>query len=211
VIRQVPTVPASLAPAPGPIEDETDWQGVLITGDLAGSVATSVELAGCRADGVRLAGADLGRVTFTDCVFVDCDLSGLVLEEARLTRVELVRCRMGGVLAATARFRDVAFRDCLLRDANLRMTQWERSEVDGCDLRETDLYAAKLGGTPLTGCDLRDVELSKADLGGCRLHGSRLEGIKGGASLRGVVLAGDQLVPAALALFIDLGIVLEDD
>jgi hypothetical protein len=54
------------------------------------------------------------------------------------------------------------------------------------------------------------VELSKADLTGSRLHGARLDGIKGGAALRGVVLAGDQLVPAALALFVELGITVDD-
>ena len=82
-MRKAPVVAPSLAPAPGAIEDETDWQGVLVTGDLTGSVASYVELAGCRVDAARLTAGDLGRVTFTDCVFVDCDLSGLVLEEAR--------------------------------------------------------------------------------------------------------------------------------
>ena len=134
-----------------------------------------------------------------------------MLEELRATRVEFLRCRMTSVLAASSRLKDVSFVDCKLDDANLRMTEWERCEIDSCDLHGADLYAAKLGGAPITGSDLRETELSKADLRGCRLHGSRLEGLKGGDSLRGVVLGSDQLVPAAEALFVALGVVIEDD
>lgn len=192
------------------LEDHADWQDLDVTGDFTGAAAERVELNGCTVR-ARLTAVDLPAARATDCRFEDCDLSGASLDDLRATRVAFVRCRMTGVVLASARLRDVTFEDCRLDDANLRMTTWERSRLSGCDLRGADLYAAKLGAAALTDCDLRGVELSKADLTGCRLHGARLEDVRGGASLRGVVLAGDQLVPAALALFADLGIVIDDE
>jgi uncharacterized protein YjbI with pentapeptide repeats len=191
------------------IEDEAEWDDLEVTGDHTGAVAAGVHLTGCTVR-ARLTAVDLANATFTDCRFEDCDLSGASLEELRATRVTFLRCRMTGLVVASARFRDVTFEDCKLDGANLRMTTWERCRIESCDLHEADVYGAKFGGTPIEGCDLREVELAKADLTGCRLHGSRLEGIRSAQQLRGVVLASDQLVPAAEAVLAALGIVIED-
>jgi uncharacterized protein YjbI with pentapeptide repeats len=206
---QSPRLSLEPSPAEGPLEDETEWQDLEVTGDFTGSVAAAVHLTGCTVR-ARLTAVDLARATFTDCRFEDSDLSGASLEELRATRVTFVRCRLTGLVAASARFRDVTFEDCKLDDANLRMTTWERSRMESCDLHGADLYAAKLGGMPIEGCDLRDVELGKADLTGTRLHGSRLDGIRSADRLRGTILGSDQLVPAAEAVFAALGIVVED-
>jgi hypothetical protein len=48
-------------------------------------------------------------------------------------------------------------------------------------------------------------------MSGAALHGSKLEGIQGGESLRGVVIGSDQVMPLSTAVFGALGIVVDDD
>jgi uncharacterized protein YjbI with pentapeptide repeats len=191
------------------LEDGTEWDELELTGDHTGANAAGIHLTGCTVR-ARLTAVDLPNATFTDCRFEDCDFSGASLADLRATRVTFTRCRMTGLVVPSARFRDVTFEDCKLDAANLRMTTWERCRITACDLHEADVYGANFGGTPIEGCDLREVELSKADLTGCHLHGSRLDGIRSALQLRGVVLASDQLVPAAEAVLAALGIRIED-
>ena len=78
-------------------------------------------------------------------------------------------------------------------------------------LAEADFYEASLPGSRFQSCDLTATQLSKADLTGTRLHGSTLERIHGADGLRGVIIGSDQVVPAALAVFGTLNIVVDDE
>jgi hypothetical protein len=60
-------------------------------------------------------------------------------------------------------------------------------------------------------CDLTGVEFSNAQVTGAFLHGSLLEGIRGAAGLRGIVIGTDQILPLALSMFAGLGIRVDDD
>ncbi|MDQ1467233.1 MAG: hypothetical protein QOH10_1648, partial [Actinomycetota bacterium] len=62
-----------------------------------------------------------------------------------------------------------------------------------------------------SGCDLSRAVFTKAAMVGTRLAGSTLDGLKGASALRGVVVGSDQVLPLALGLFGDLGIVINDD
>jgi hypothetical protein len=87
----------------------------------------------------------------------------------------------------------------------------ESAEFRSCSLAEADFYEASLPGSRFQSCDLTAVQLSKADLTGTRLHGSTLERIHGADSLRGVIIGSDQVIPAALAVFGTLNIVVDDE
>jgi hypothetical protein len=52
---------------------------------------------------------------------------------------------------------------------------------------------------------------TKAAMAGTPLGGSTLDELKGAAALRGVVVGTDQVLPLALGLFRDLGIVISDE
>jgi len=95
--------------------------------------------------------------------------------------------------------------------ANFRMTKWESAEFWNCSLAEADFYEASLPGSRFQSCDLTGVQLSKTDLTGTRLHGSTLEGIHGADNLRGVTIGSDQMIPAALAVFGALNILVDDE
>ncbi len=190
--------------------DGADWSDLEIRGDYSMQSADGVEFVSCRFAGAALTGVTLYKARLIDCVFVDSELSGAVLEDATLTRVSFQTCRMSGFQVPGAHGRDVTFADCRLDGTNLRMSHWERTTFERCDLRDADLYAAEAKAARFIGCDLRTALVSKANLSGANLAGSNLEGIRGGESLRGVVITPEQLIPAALAVFSGLNITIDD-
>jgi uncharacterized protein YjbI with pentapeptide repeats len=139
------------------------------------------------------------------------DLSGAVLQECSLTRVEFRSCRLSGLQAPRDRFVDVGFFGSRMDGANFRMSIWERAELYDCDLADTDFYESTMPASRILGCDLSRVEFSKGNLAESSLQGSTLDGLRGVASLRKVTIGSDQIIPAAMALFKTLGIIVNDD
>jgi len=177
----------------------------LVDTDLTGDV----EIAGCELRGVRITGADLERLRLVDVVLVDCELSGATLYESSLVRVELRNCRAAGLVIAQAQLTDVVFLECKLDDANLRFVRAERVRFDDCSLVGADCYEATCAATSFSNCDLTNAEFSNATMVGVRLEGSRLDTVRGASSLAGAIVTTDQVLPLALGVFADLGIVVD--
>jgi uncharacterized protein YjbI with pentapeptide repeats len=210
--RRAPQVGAHLSSSADDfLIDDADMTGVRLTGDHGGRTASLVQLAGCRVEGAQLVGTHLVGSRLVDCVVVGCDLSGLVLEDSACTRVEFRDCRLSGLQAASCRFADVGFLRCRLDGANFRMTTWERAEFHDCDLVDADFYAATLPASRFIRCDLTGVELSRCTLTAATLQWSDLSALRGAESLRGVTISGDQVLPAALALFAAMAMTLDDE
>jgi uncharacterized protein YjbI with pentapeptide repeats len=196
--------------SPSPL-DEVRIANVALVGDYSGAECQAAEITACRLDRVQAIGSRLIRSRLVDCVAVACDFSGAVLDDCSIRRVEFHDCRLSGLQAQHSSFKDVAFFDCKVDGANFRMTKWESAEFRNCSLVEADFYEASLPGSRFQSCDLTGVQLSKADLTGTRLHGSTLERIQGADNLRGVIIGSDQVIPAALAVFGTLKIVVDDE
>jgi hypothetical protein len=192
------------------VEDDVEWSGVEVTGDLGGAVGCDVEVDGSRLR-CALTGATLDRLRLTDVVIEDGELSGAMLDEAILTRVEVRGCRMSGLVLSRAKLWDVVFVRCRMDEASFRMVKAERVVFDECDLRRADFYDASLPGAVLRRCDLTEVELSRADLRGARLHGSTLLDLRGAGSLTGAVIDPSQVVPLSASLLAALEITVDDD
>jgi hypothetical protein len=194
------------------VEDETEWNGVEVRGEM--DVLDEVgylEVSSSRLEQLRLTGRRFGKLRLVDVVLEDCDLSACTLEDASLIRVEFRRCRLSWLEGAGLRAEDVGLTDSKLDGANLRMSKWERASLEDCDLRGIDLHAAHLRFARLVRCNLAGAQFAKADMSGAALHGSKLEGIQGGESLRGVVIGSDQVMPLSTAVFGALSIAVDDD
>jgi Pentapeptide repeats (9 copies) len=101
--------------------------------------------------------------------------------------------------------------ECKLDGASFRSTRGDHLELTDCSMVEADLCETALTKSTLDGCDLRGSDFSKASVHGVRLGRSKLEGVRGSTSMRGVVVAGDQVIPLALNLFGDLGIEIQNE
>ena len=208
-----PRVPEGLTRLEGAeLEDETVWQGALLTGPVTvGAVAGHVEIDASRAQGLRLTGCELDHLRVTDTVLEDCELSGAVLSHATLLRVELRRCRMSGLVAPGLKANDVRLVECKVDQANFRTSSWERCEIADCEMAGADFYSARLTTTRLARCNLTGIQVSKARFDRVSLHGSVVESILGADALRGVVIGTDQVMALAPSVFAALGIAVEDD
>jgi len=209
--RRLPRLDDVLSAEIGALDDEADVTDAVIRGDFGGAELELISLRQCRIDGAMFIGTRLIRAALVDCVIDGCHLSGALLEDCDLERVEFRRCRISGIQAPRSRFTDVALIDCKADATSFRMTTWERAEFRDCNLVDSDFYGAKLPGSRVHGCDLTKADLSKADLTGSRMQRSNLTDVKGGEALRGVTISSDQMIPAALAVFVSMKIRIEDD
>jgi uncharacterized protein YjbI with pentapeptide repeats len=191
------------------IGDEGDWVGLEVRGEVT-LETDQLDIEECHLVGIVLAGQLLERFRGTDVVFEDCDLSGVDVERLDLLRVRFEGCRMRGIVAPSAQLRDVLVDGCTLDGAALRMARGERVAMTGCSLRGLDLTGSVIEGARLEHSDLTDADLSAVRLPGGRLVGSTLEGLRGGESLRDVVIDSSQVHPLALQVFRSLGIVVDE-
>jgi uncharacterized protein YjbI with pentapeptide repeats len=211
LVRRVPRLADDDLTVVRSLEDEDDLVGAMIAGDFSGLDCSALTLRECRFAGATLTGSRLARATLIDCVVADSDLSGTDLRECKFERTEFRHCRLSGVQAQAGRFNDVAILDCKIDGANFRMTVWERSELRDSNFVDSDFYGARLPAIRIHGCDLANVDFSKCDLVAGHLQRSRLDGIRGGDSLRGATIGSDQVIPAAIALFDAIGISVDDN
>lgn len=193
------------------LTDGCEWTGVEVFGEVAGPGDVAyVEVAGSRLANVRLTGRHFDHLRMVDVMIEDCELSGVTIADGHFTRVELRRCRLSGLVASTLKAHHVRLVDCRADGATFRMTAWDHAELTDVDLRDVDFYGSNLTGVRLLGCDLTGADFSKARMEGAALHGSTLDGVRGGDSLRGVVIGADQILPLALPVFAALGVVVDD-
>jgi uncharacterized protein YjbI with pentapeptide repeats len=209
--RVVPVVADGLPAESPPLVDEVRITDVTLTGEYSNAQVELVEVASCRIERAQLTGSRLTRCSLVDCLGIASDFSGVILEDCSIRRVEFHECRFSGLEAQHSHFEDVAYFDCKIDRANFRMTEWKAAEFHDCELLDADFYGSSLPGSRFQGCDLSGAQLSKADLSRSQLNGSKLDRIQGAEGLRGVIIGSDQVIPAALAVFGSLNIVVDDN
>ncbi len=191
-------------------DDASVWRAVL-TGDFVAATGRHLQVEESHIDRAVFTGAQLPQLTLTDVVVDAADFSGVDLEESLLTRVEFRGCRMSGLQAVSTRMHDVAFTDCRLDGCNFRMSEADRVTFSTCELRGADFYAAAMKDVRFFDSDLSDADFSQAELSNGQFHGSNLVDIKGGDSLRDIVIDTAQVVPLALRVFGAMGIRVDDE
>jgi hypothetical protein len=204
-----PQLAASRAPVAAAelLEVGDEWDACDVTGDLTGAARRGLEVRASLVT-VRASGLDAERARIVDTRFAGCELSGLLLGEAKLQRVELVECRLSGADLGQARLRDTRFVGCRLDDANLRMLDADRVVFEQCLLARADFGTARLEHAAFLDCDLSEVDFSNATTRGVRLHGSRLDGIRGATALRAAHIDPDQVLPLGLRVLLEMGVVI---
>jgi uncharacterized protein YjbI with pentapeptide repeats len=144
-------------------------------------------------------------------MFVECEVSGALLEAVSLTRVEFHQGRLTGAVLSRGRLRDVRFAECQMREVQLRVAEGSDLQFDSCDLSEADFYGSRLVRAQFFDCDLARTDFSQADVRGARLHGSKLDGIRGVSSLVGVIVSPVQAVPLGVQVLAAMDIVIDVD
>ena len=191
--------------------DDDTLEGVRCDGgEAAGRCVDSLTLRAAVLVGCRLTGATLSGLDMLDVVVRDCDLSGANLAGAVLRRVTFERCRLSGLVANDLSATDVSVRDCRADGAWLRAARLEHCDIADSEMTGSDWYGAEVRRSRIVRTRLDESELSTAVFADVALHGSSLSGVRG-AALRDVVIASDQVIEVAVAVFGTYGIVIDDE
>jgi uncharacterized protein YjbI with pentapeptide repeats len=177
--------------------------------DLDDRTAETVEFRQSRFRRASLAGSQLQRVRFADCLVEASDWSNLRGDGGTFERVKIVDSRMTGLAWADGLLRDAAFSGCKLDLSNWRFATFDVAAFTDCNLAGADFTSADLRGASFVRCDLSGAQFSNATMEGARFRGCELAGIGGMTSWAGAIVHEDDLLVLAHTMAAALGIAVQ--
>ena len=176
----------------------------------ADEAASHVEIFGSRVSRSRFVSAELNNLELTDSIIEDCDLSGVLMMDARMMNVRFVRCRMTGVVITTSNLMRVEFAECHLGDANFAMSKLQHLEFSRCEMQEIDFSNSILDSCEIKNSRLQRAQFAQAKVSNLDLRGSELDDLQGVKYLSGATIGSDQVMSLASPLLIEAGIRVDD-
>ena len=131
----------------------------------------------CRFTGCRISGIALERAAFIDCVLEHCDCSNVNLQKASLERTRLSDCKLVGATLSEAFLLDVSLIDCIARYSNFSSSKIRHTRFTDCDLSHAALGGCKLAKTAFERCLLIRAELFQTPFAGMDLSDCDISGI----------------------------------
>jgi uncharacterized protein YjbI with pentapeptide repeats len=173
-------------------------------------VRTGIRLSEAFLEGVNLKEAqlrssDMWGADFTDAVLEGCDLSGSnvgggIFDRAHLQRANLCHVDGRGATFPDAELKYTDFRKSDLRGVDLTSADLQFANLADADLRHGILLGASLRQAVLTGADLRGADLRDANLENADLSRARLADVDfRNADLHGAEFGGHASAMSALS------------
>jgi uncharacterized protein YjbI with pentapeptide repeats len=133
-----------------------------------------------------LTGAILNKAKLGKAHLIGAILEGSQLEEANLTLAKL----------EGANLKNANLKKAILRNAKLESANLQDANLKNADLESADLHSANLQGAKLESANLEDATLMRANLQGADLRGAKLKDADlRGAKLQGADLRGAKKIP----------------
>ncbi|MEU3983029.1 pentapeptide repeat-containing protein [Streptomyces sp. NPDC026672] len=213
----VPRRPELRLPPLEPYGDEElapdgDYDGLAFTEtDLTGQDGAGARFMDCALSGCVLDGTRLHHARFLDSALGAVRGVGTDLAEATLRDVELTDARLGGTQLHGAVLERVVVRGGKIDYLNLRTARLKDVVFEHCVLVEPDFGGARLERVAFTDCVLRSADFTGATLKDVDLRGvASLEVARGIDRLTGAVISTGQLLDLAPVLAAQLGIRVDD-
>ncbi|MEU3857115.1 pentapeptide repeat-containing protein [Streptomyces sp. NPDC028722] len=202
----------ALEPWAGPeLEPNGDYDGLEFRDlDLAGQDGRGARFMDCALTGCVVDGTALGRARVLDSVLTGLRGVGTQFAEATFRDVELADPRLGGTQLHGAVLERVVIRGGKIDYLNLREARLKDVVFESCVLVEPDFAGARLERVEFTDCALRGADFGGATLTDVDLRGAApLDVARGLDRLSGAVISTGQLLDLAPALAAGLGIRVE--
>lgn len=189
------------------LQDELEVEDTQLDAvDWSNQTANSVSLNGIVVVKGDFTGTVLPKATFRDGKFEKCQLAGVVIDEGGFNRLELLDVQASGLTITNASIKDVLFKGCRLNLANFRFTHFKNVTFEDCVLAEADFAYAQLEHVLFRKCGLNGAQFSSVKLQHVDLRTSKIENLKGLASLKGATIDESQLITISYSLAEELGI-----
>ncbi|GAA4907149.1 hypothetical protein GCM10025789_28320 [Tessaracoccus lubricantis] len=146
-----------------------------LTGALGSTALKAMEFDGCTFTGASMHQGRLFGASFTECRFVDCDLSLADLTNTSFVSCTFERSKFVGVAwgkLGPSGLGQPYFTECKLDLGSFQLATAERWVFERCSLADVDFTSCKLGRSRFTDCDLTGARFADADLRDANLKGS---------------------------------------
>lgn len=156
---------------------------------------------------VDLSAARLDKLRLEEDKFRECNLANLEADECNWWKSELVECKLTGMRLVKPIWEKVTVNKSNGQYLQLRFGKVKQSRFYQTDLRWSDFQE-----TDLSGCEFRDCLLGEADFSGAKLKGTDLRGCDLTQIRIGVAEIKGAIVTTAQALYLSglLGIEIRD-
>lgn len=195
----------------GELEPDGDYDSLEFREeDFAGQDGGGARFMDCALTGCVLDETRLRRARVLDSVLTGVRGVGTDLAEASLRDVEVVDARLGGVQLYGAVLERVVIRGGKIDYLNLREARLKDVVFEDCVLVEPDFGGARLERVEFGGCVVKGADLSGAMLSDVDLRGAAaVEIVRGVDRLSGAVISAGQLMDLAPVLAGEMGIRVE--
>ncbi|MFI0812621.1 pentapeptide repeat-containing protein [Streptomyces echinatus] len=195
----------------GGLEPDGDYDGLEFReAELAGQDGAGARFMDCALTGCVVDETGLGRARVLDSVLTGLRGVGTQLAESTFRDVELVDARLGGAQMHGAVLERVVIRGGKIDFLNLREARLTDVVFESCVLVEPDFAGARLERVEFADCALRAADFGNATLKDVDLRGAApLEITRGLGRLSGAVISTGQLLDLAPALAAELGMRVE--
>ena len=118
-------------------------------------------------------GVDWKRCDFSERTFVNFDVSGGTLRDARFIRTQLPNANFSKVSAHRAKFITADLQNARFDGAKVTEVDFTKANLSGASFKDADLRRARLFRANLRGADLTGARIQGADLLNANLSGVR--------------------------------------
>lgn len=158
------------------------------------------EFNGCRFKKVKFSG-DYKKMTFVDCLFDQCDLSNVLLNESLFYRIRFENCKGTGSILRKSKLKFVSFTKCTFSLSDFSECSFEQVRFIDCNFSESAFQNLKQVGfltqkVDFTQADFYESTLSGMDVCSCTLDGIRISPQR----LKGLTVDADQAIALAVLL-----------
>lgn len=111
---------------------------------------------------------ELQGITFTDCIFDDCNLSNVSFTHCKLDNATFRNCKLTGINMAAAKDFGfmVNFDNCILDYAIFELKKFNKSSFSNCRIQGADFTQADLSKSKFYNCDFSDAVFANTNVGG---------------------------------------------
>jgi uncharacterized protein YjbI with pentapeptide repeats len=112
--------------------------------------------------------SNVSGIDFTDCIFIICNLSNLVVRNCKLMDLTFVDCKLLGVNFSEAKSFgfSIQFENCVLDYSSFDRKKLNKSSFTDCRIHEANFTEADLSKSSFTKCDFLGTLFSNTNLSG---------------------------------------------
>lgn len=179
-------------------ENEDDLVELSISECLAvGIITKNASLGDSQIVKTDMSYVDMKSFEIDNCRIISANLASSKFHDSVWRTVSVEDSRMTGLQAQNSTFKNIEFLNSKIDLVNFRFTTMENITFDNCVMYDADFYGATLKNVSFIKCSISKINFSTAKIKNVDLSESKIEGLLGVESLRGVTINYDQMLQLA--------------